>query len=127
MKFSISDLSTVKNASAPKMSDLANRVAAIIPGKWKSVAIQLQIGMGAIDAVCRDKHDSFDRFMSILDMWERSSCPPFTWNTLVNVLKSPSVNEKELAKQLEREFCGVDVTSNSIPPPPSHKKQCLVS
>ncbi|CAI8006234.1 hypothetical protein GBAR_LOCUS4611 [Geodia barretti] len=39
--------------------------------------------------------------MAILDIWERSSSPPFTWNTLVSVLKSPSVNENALARELE--------------------------
>ena len=117
----------MKNTSAPKMSDLADRVAAIIPDKWKSVAIQLQIGMGAINAVFRDEHNSFDRFMSILDMWERSSSLPFTWNTLVNVLKSPSVNEKVLAKELERVFCGVDETSHSVPSPSSSRTCCVIN
>lgn len=108
----------MKHTSVPIIRDLANRVAAVIPGKWMQVAIQLEIEMGAIDAVGRDKHDCFQQFMAILDVWKRSSSPPFTWNTLVNVLKSPSVNEKVLAKELEHDFCaGVDVTAHSIPPP----------
>ena len=108
------------------MGDLANRVAAIIPSKWVQVAIQLEIGMGAIDAIRRDKHECFEQFMAILDIWERSSSPPFTWNTLVSVLKSSSVNEKVLAKELEREFCGVGVPSHSIESS-SAKKQCVIN
>ena len=68
------------------------------------VAIQLEIGMGAIDAVRGDNRKCFQQFMAILDIWERSSSPPFTWNTLVTVLKSPSVNENALARELERQF-----------------------
>ena len=108
------------------MSDLANRVAAIIPGKWMQVAIQLEIGMGAIDAVRGENRKCSEQFMAILDIWERSSSPPFTWNTLVSVLKSPSVNENALARELEREFCCGDVTSHYVPTS-SAKKQCVVN
>ncbi|CAI8020168.1 hypothetical protein GBAR_LOCUS12066 [Geodia barretti] len=120
------DQTAFKRTSSPKMSDLANRVAAIIPGKWVQVAIQLEIGMGAIDAVRRDKRECFEQFTAILDIWERSSSPPFTWNTLVSVLKSPSVNENALARELEREFCCGDVTSHYVPKS-SAKKQCVVN
>ncbi|CAI8021368.1 hypothetical protein GBAR_LOCUS12685 [Geodia barretti] len=50
------------------MSDLANRVAAIIPGKWMEVAIQLEIRMGAIDAVRGENRKCFQQFMAILDI-----------------------------------------------------------
>ncbi|CAI8020195.1 hypothetical protein GBAR_LOCUS12076, partial [Geodia barretti] len=109
------DQTAYKHMSSPKMSDLANRVAAVIPGKWMEVAIQLEIRMGAIDAVCGENRKCFQQFMAILDIWERSSSPPFTWNTLVSVLKSQSVNENALARELEREFCCGDVTSHYVP------------
>ena len=87
------------------MSDLANRVAAIIPSKWVQVAIQLGVSMGSISSIRKDYDDCFEKFMAVFDIWQRSSSPPFTWDTLVTALKSKSVGENTLAKELQSEFC----------------------
>ena len=92
-------------SSAPEMSDLANHIAAIIPDKWKPVAIQLGLSMGEIKTIQRDENECFDRFMAVFDRWQRSSCKPYIWKTLVTALKSRSVNENKLADELQREFC----------------------
>jgi hypothetical protein len=92
-------------SSEPRMSDLANRVAAKIPEKWKQVAIQLELSMSEIKTIRQDEDDAFDRFMAVFDRWQRSSCSPYAWKTLVTALKSTSVNEIKLAEELQREFC----------------------
>ena len=88
--------------SAPAISVLANRVAAKIPDKWKKVALQLELSVGVIQ---RDQQDSFDQFMVVMYEWKDSLSRPFTWDTIVAVLKSDSVNETRLASELQREFC----------------------
>ena len=87
------------------MSVLANRVAAVIPDKWKKVAVQLELSRGEIRAIQKDEDDSFDRFMAVMDHWKQSLSKPFTWATLVSALQSLSVNETRLADELNREFC----------------------
>ena len=87
------------------MSDLANKVAAKIPEKWKLVAIQLELSMSEIKTIRCDEDDCFDRFMAVFDRWRRSSCKPYVWKTLVTALKSASVNEIKLADELQGEFC----------------------
>jgi hypothetical protein len=87
------------------MSVLANRVAAVIPDKWKKVAVQLELSRGEIRAIQKDEDDSSDRFMAVMDHWKQSLRKPFTWATLVSALRSPSVNETRLADELNREFC----------------------
>ena len=87
------------------MSVLANRVAAVIPDKWKKVAIQLELKEGVIRAIQKDEDDSFDRFMAVMYKWEQTLSKPFTWATLVSALQSPSVNEISLAEELNCEFC----------------------
>ena len=89
---------------APVMSDLANHVAAVIPDKWKKVAVQLGLGMSEIRAIQRNEHDCFDQFMAVFEHWKQTHCKPFTWGTLVTVLYSHSVNEPILAGQLQQEF-----------------------
>ena len=92
-------------SSEPRMSDLANRVAAKIPEKWKQVAIQLEMSMSEIKTIQKDEDYAFDQFMAVFDRWKRSSCSPYAWKTLVTALKSTSVNEIKLAEELQREFC----------------------
>ena len=92
------------NEAAPVMSDLANHVAAVIPDKWKKVAVQLGLGMSEIRAIQRNEDDCFDQFMAVLEHWEHTHCKPFTWGTLVTVLHSHSVNEPRLARKLQQEF-----------------------
>ena len=91
--------------NAPKLSDLANRVAAIIPHKWKQVAIQLELSRGERKAIEKDEDECFDRFTAVLEQWKQSASLPYTWKTLVTALKSTSVDEQALAEQLERDFC----------------------
>ena len=91
--------------SAPAISLLANRVAAVIPDKWKKVAIQLELSQGEIKAIQKDEEESFDQFMAVMYQWERSLRKPYTWATLVSALESPSVNENRLAHELRTEFC----------------------
>lgn len=87
------------------MRDLANCVAAVIPHKWKQVAIQLDLSRGERKAIEKDEDESFDRFMAVLEQWKQSASQPYTWKTIVMVLKSTSVQEPKLAEELEKEFC----------------------
>ena len=87
------------------MRDLANHVAAVIPHKWKMVAIQLDVDMGAINRIESNKCDCLDRFMAVFDHWKQSSSEPYTWKSLVTALKSRGVNEVRLAEELQRDFC----------------------
>ena len=84
------------------MRDLANCVAAIIPHKWKQVAIQLDLSWGKMKAIERNEHECFDRFIAVLDQWKQSDSQPYTWKTIVTVLNSASVDEPKLAKELEK-------------------------
>ena len=86
------------------MSDLANRVAAAIPDKWKEVAFQLELDIGVIKAIEDDEHKCFYRFMAVLYRWKQSLSKPFTWGTLVAALQSCSVGETRLAEELRNKF-----------------------
>ena len=91
--------------SLPSTDDFANYVAAVIPSKWKHVAIQLGLRSHLCKAIKKNEDDCFERFMAVFDEWEKGSCKPFTWSTLITALKSPSVAETELAEKLKHIFC----------------------
>ena len=99
------DGATCSKSSEPKLSDLANRVASKIPHKWKEIAIQLEINRGERRAIEKDEDKAFDRFVAVLEQWKESASQPYTWKTIVTVLKSASVSELRLAEELEEDFC----------------------
>ena len=105
MFFPLSSVTSPSKSKAPKLSDLANCVAAIIPHKWKPVAIQLELSRGERKAIEKDEDECFDRFMAVLEQWKQSASQPYTWKTLTTALKSVSVDEQCLAKQLHKDFC----------------------
>ena len=97
---------TSAKTSAPRMGDLTNRVAAIIPHKWNQVAIQLELDRGVRNRIESDRKGCcLDQFIAVLEEWKQSESLPYTWKTLISVLKSASVGEKALAEQLERDLC----------------------
>lgn len=86
------------------MSVLANRVATVIPHKWREVAFQLGLRMCDIRAIEMDGRTGFNSFMAVLSLCQDSLSEPFTWNTLVSALRSRSVGELCLADELQQEF-----------------------
>jgi hypothetical protein len=91
--------------SAPTLSVLANRVASVIPHQWKNMAVQLELSEGDIKSIQGDENKISDCFNAVMERWKQSLTKPFTWETLINALRSPSVNEIRLANELNCEFC----------------------
>ena len=96
---------TPDQPSLPSDKDFANYVAAEIPSKWKHVAIQLGLRGHKCMAIKKNEDDCFDQFMAVFSEWEKGTCEPFTWTTLIAALQSPSVDEVELANRLKQVFC----------------------
>ena len=81
------------------MKDLANHVAAAIPNRWKQVAYQLELTRGEIGII---ESNPNERFMAVMEQWQRSAKLPFTWETLITALEEEAVNEIALAKKLKQ-------------------------
>ncbi len=73
--------------------------------EWKAIARKLKISPTIINFIAQDMNSSKDRFVKVLEQWRRECRYPFTWNTMVSVLKSSSVNEVRLAEHLYRKYC----------------------
>ena len=82
-------------------------VAAAIPKKWKLVGIELDLEMPTIRTIETETQNLQDRFIEVFDHWQKNPTPqrPFCWDTVVKVLKSPTINEPELARKISQQFC----------------------
>ena len=82
-------------------------VASKIPAKWRRVGVSLEISMGVLEGI--EKHrrgDPLECFSDVFTCWQQQSTPqnPANWATLVTVLRSNYVGEKELSDTIQNTF-----------------------
>ena len=79
------------------------RVADVIPNKYLEIGLQLGLTVAQIQAIrplqqrLEDYHRAYDE---VFGVWKKCGSPPYTWRTLIRVLKTASVGEVVLAEQL---------------------------
>ena len=90
-----------------------NEIAAVIPSKWRAVGIQLSISKGTLDSI-QNNHGwkpqtCLDSFEEVFGVWKDqattgATCSPYTWQTMIDALKTPAVGEVALADSLEQKL-----------------------
>ena len=86
----------------PELRDLLNRVAAKARDKWKLVAIQLGIEPDYIHSIeINEQSRPISCYSEIFYLWRKSKASPYTWGTIIDVLRAPAVEEERLARELE--------------------------
>ena len=88
--------------SSPSIDKLQQLVVAKIPDQWFPVGIGLGLSVSKLQALQQEyPHDVQKCFLHVVEKWRRRSDPPFTWNTLLNVLRSDALKEIALADTIE--------------------------
>lgn len=81
------------------------RVASVLPTKWKSIGLHLQLPKEIIEHIAK-RHPGSPRhcYTDIFVLWRKihSASRPVNWATLIDVLRT--LGENELAQNLEDEF-----------------------
>ena len=116
------------------LRDLMNDVASKIPAQWKSVGIQLNLSRDILDGIQAQnagKPNAFlDSFEQVFTTWERHGPRPYTWSTIVEVLRSPAVGKEGLANEILIKHPTTQATQHSLSFPHSQinnstvEKQC---
>ena len=89
--------------SEPSLPHLMEKVTVMIPHKYEMVGIQLDITTAELQAIrpqqqgLQNCHRAFE---DIFNVWRSHRSPPYTWRTLIGVLRSPSVDEVLLSDEL---------------------------
>ena len=88
----------------PELHDFMNEIASKIPTKWKQLGIQLRLDVSdleRIEASLRCGMQQCDTaFIEIFTRWKKVRPSAFAWRTLITVLKTPALNEKQVANEL---------------------------
>ena len=89
--------------SEPSLPHLAEKVASVIPHKYEMVGLQLGLTPSQIQTI-RPLHQSLEdyhrAFGEIFGVWKRSGSLPYTWRTIIGVLRTASVGEVRLSEEL---------------------------
>ena len=90
--------------SSPSIRNLMNDVAADIPAKWRQIGIQLRVPVATLDSIQSQSAGRPDSnmysFEQVFDQWKRQRPSSYTWKTVIDALKAPSVGEVALADEL---------------------------
>ena len=73
--------------------------------RWREIAHKLLISSNDIERIELENVSIFERLTKIFDKWHRKDELPFTWETMVDVLRSSIVGENALADQLDQKYC----------------------
>ena len=79
------------------------KVAAVIPNKFMIVGLQLGLTMAQMQAICplhQSLEDYHRAFGEVFGVWRNCGSPPYTWRTIIDVLKTTSVGEVLLSDAL---------------------------
>ena len=81
-----------------------NEVAAKIPQKWHEVGIQLGMEYDQLQSLSVSNPPGSQQFASVFTAWKNCMRKDYTWAVLIEVLKTPAVNETRLARDLSKKL-----------------------
>ena len=80
-----------------------------VRASWYNIGLQLDIPHTELDCFEQAYSDPSDLLWEVLKHWDGTSLD-FTWEAVVRALRSPIVDKKFIAEQLESKYC------TSVPP-----------
>ena len=84
----------------PELDDLMNHVAAKTKNSWYQVGIQLKIDLTALNEIDTHSSDAMRCYTNVFAEWKRANKLPYTWATIIKVLESDAVSEKDTASNV---------------------------
>ena len=84
------------------MKEFLNRVASRAMDKsWRMLGLELKITASQLNSIEKIESSPISCFAEVFDIWKRNLDTPFTWATIVEALRSPTVMENALAMDIE--------------------------
>ena len=75
-----------------------------ITNRWFEIAVWLEIDLTEIERISLDKDNEYQRYLAVVERWQKNGRPPFTWSTVVQVLSSQIAQEHNLADNIRKKF-----------------------
>ena len=87
---------------APSIQQLLYEVGQDCPDKWRVIGVQLNIPEYELEAIAHMNLLPIGCHHKVFDFWRKAITSPYSWATIIDVLKSPAVNERSLAIKVEQ-------------------------
>ena len=89
----------------PSLKALLNELHPV-RASWYKIGLQLDIPHATLDCFKQNYSDQTDLMCEVLKHWlDTAVDPPPSWEAVVTALKSPIVDKKNTAEQLESKYC----------------------
>ena len=77
-----------------------------VRASWYNIGLELDVPYTELDCFKQNCSDQLELMREVLKHWLKSAVdPPPSWEAVVKALRSPTVNEKHVAEQLESKYC----------------------
>ena len=77
-----------------------------VRASWYNIGLEMDISFRELDCFKQNYSDQLELMREMLKHWLKSAVdPPPSWEAVVRALRSPLVNEKHVAEQLESKYC----------------------
>lgn len=107
----------MSDAKCPELSDLIEELSEV-KRKWYNIGVHLKIPDDKLDEIESTCKDDFERALRLLmQTWRKQIEPKATWADLVRALRKRTVNEQDLATNLEERYVGPTSTSDAVDSP----------
>ena len=88
------------------------KVTAVIPNKYMTVGLQLGLKVAELEVIgpkYSTLEETYRAFSEMFGMWRSRGSPPYTWRTIIDVLKTASVGEVVLSDTLTSWITGTSI------------------
>ena len=89
----------------PDFHELYSKVICEVATKWLTIGLELQLSTRELNEIDADNTRVAQKCYEVFQQWRRRETRPFTWGTVIHVLKSPAVGEPALAERLREYLC----------------------
>jgi len=91
----------------PKEVKIETLIKELVPktNQWEIIGQYLGITDVQLKRIDKENSDEKSRFREVLNTWKRLGKKPFTWNTIIEVLREDAIQETMLADDLYQKYC----------------------
>lgn len=94
-----------ENGTLPTLQQLCDEVCPYT-NKLHQIAIGLGLSLVHIERIWKQEcHQVENSFIKVFEEWKKQCKHPYTWQTMIRVLRSPCVCEHRLAEELCKKYC----------------------
>ena len=99
--------------TAPDISELNELVGSQITSQWELFGAQVRLNPNDLEMLRSENAQV--RFYHLFVQWKRTQCSDFSWDAVIKVLQSQTINQPTLAERVLRHLENSTMKTDSCP------------